>query len=311
MNNRDAAKLNAELHAAERGEDAPEATPLRQPQEAVERLLAVMAALRTPGTGCPWDLQQSFETIAPYTIEEAYEVADSIARGDLHGLKDELGDLLFNVVYHARLAQEAGQFAFHDVAAAAADKMIRRHPHVFAPEDDPLASAARRDLAAAWDAIKASERRGGEAREASDAASALSGISTALPAIARAQKILKCAQKAGFDWVVIETLIEKLDEEIAELKSELAHSRSRVPPHAGLSEELGDALFVLINLGLKFDIDAETALRRANLKFARRFQFVEQRLKDCGLSFSNATAAQIRQLWDEAKTATAEAGTKP
>ncbi|MBV9252061.1 MAG: nucleoside triphosphate pyrophosphohydrolase, partial [Acetobacteraceae bacterium] len=224
---------------------APAETELR-------RLLDIMAALRDPATGCPWDKQQTFATIAPYTIEEAYEVADAIARGDVAALPDELGDLLFQVVYHARMAEEAGHFAFADVARTIADKMIRRHPHVFG-------DAAARDAAsqsAAWEAQKSAERA------ARAEAGILAGVPAALPALMRAAKLTARAARVGFDWPDAAAVLDKLDEEIAELRAELPEARTE-----RLADEVGDLLFVLANLARKLDLDPEVCLRQANLKF--------------------------------------------
>jgi ATP diphosphatase len=254
-------------------------------QDETSRLLAVMAALRTPGTGCPWDLEQSFETIAPYTLEEAYEVADAIARQDYSALKDELGDLLLQVVYHARMAEEAGHFTYADVAKGIADKMVRRHPNVFA--DQQVATAA--DQAVAWEAAKAAER--GDA-------SALSGVALALPALTRAEKLTKRAARVGFDWPDAEAVLDKLDEEVAELRAELPEA----DPDR-LEDEVGDLLFVLANLARKLKVDPETALRRANQKFTRRFGAIEAALAAEGRTPQQATLAEMEAHWQAAKIA--------
>jgi ATP diphosphatase len=249
------------------------------------RLLAVMAALRTPGTGCPWDLEQDFDSIAPYTIEEAYEVADAIARRDMPALKDELGDLLLQVAYHARMAEEAGHFTYADVAAGISEKMVRRHPNVFA--DQKVATAA--DQAAAWEAAKAAERGG---------TSALAGVALALPALTRAEKLTKRAARVGFDWPDAEAVLDKLDEEVAELRAELpAADPDR------LEDELGDLLFVLANLARKLKVDPEAALRRANAKFSRRFGAIEAALAAQGRRPEQATLAEMEAEWQEAKAA--------
>jgi ATP diphosphatase len=254
----------------------------------IDRLLAIMAALRTPGTGCPWDLAQTFETIAPYTLEEAYEVADAIARQDWAALRDELGDLLLQVVYHARLAEEAGHFAFPDVAAAIADKMVRRHPNVFG--DRIVADAAAQS--AAWEDAKAAERAGG------GAAGILDGVALALPALTRAAKLTKRAARVGFDWPDARAVLEKLDEELAELSAELpAADPDR------LEDEVGDLLFVLANLARKLDIDPEAALRRANGKFSRRFAAIEAALAAQGRRPSQASLAEMEAHWQAAKAA--------
>ena len=252
----------------------------------LRRLLDIMAALRAPQGGCPWDMVQDFDSIAPYTIEEAYEVADAIARRDFAALPDELGDLLFQVVYHARMAEEDGHFAFADVAKAISDKMIRRHPHVFG-------EAAARDAGmqhAAWEAQKSTER-------ASRAETGtLSGIPTALPALTRAHKLTSRAARVGFDWPDAAAVLEKLDEEVAELKAELAAADP-----ARLSDELGDLLFVLANLARKLDLDPERCLRDANLKFSRRFGFIETTLAAEGRTPGEASLAEMEALWVAAK----------
>jgi len=229
----------------------------------IDRLLQVMARLRDPERGCPWDREQDFRTIAPYTIEEAYEVADAIERSDMGALKDELGDLLLQVVFHARMAEEAGDFAFDDVASAIADKMVRRHPHVFG--DVEIASVAAQNEA--WEAHKAAERaaRGG------GAASVVDGVALALPALLRAAKISRRAARIGFDWPDARAVIPKIAEEIAELEAEL--DADAAP--AALEEEMGDLLFAAVNLARKLEVEPETALRRATAKFERRFRQVE------------------------------------
>ena len=232
----------------------------------LDRLLEIMARLRDPACGCPWDLEQDFSTIAPYTIEEAYEVADAIERGDMAALKDELGDLLFQVVFHARMAEEQGFFAFKDVGAAIAEKMERRHPHVFG--DVKIASVAAQDKA--WEEHKAAERR--DRAQASGAAeSVLDGVALALPALLRADKIQKRAARIGFDWPDAQPVFDKLKEEIAELETELQKPVER----RALEEEMGDILFAAANLARKLDIDPESALRHATAKFERRFRRVE------------------------------------
>lgn len=283
-----------------------------------ERLAAVMAALRHPETGCPWDLRQTLATIAPYTIEEAYEVADSIARADWAGLKDELGDLLFNVVYHARLAEEAGHFTLADVAQAAAEKMIRRHPHVFSG-DSELAEAARADLSATWEAIKAAENRArhSTAREDAPAQSALDGIPGGLPALLRTQKLLSRARRAGFDWTSLGNLLAKLDEELAELKQELDGTgpdicetvAAQAARQERIVEEFGDLMFVLVNLGARLGLEGDMALARANAKFEKRFRFMEAELRRRGLDFMSAQAVDVQSAWEAAKCATAADGT--
>ncbi len=252
----------------------------------IQRLLEIMEALRDPQTGCPWDLQQDFSTIAPYTIEEAYEVADAIAAQDFTALPDELGDLLFQVVYHARMAEEAGHFAFADVARAISDKMIRRHPHVFG-------EASARDAGmqtAAWEAQKQAER-------ASRAETGtLAGIPLALPALTRARKLTARAGRVGFDWPDAEQVILKLEEEIAELRAELPEADP-----ARLADEFGDILFVAANLARKLDLDPEACLHQANAKFARRFSAVEQRLAADGRTPAEASLAEMEAHWQAVK----------
>ena len=260
--------------------------PNDAPPTEIDRLLAIMAALRTPDTGCPWDLQQSFDSIAPYTLEEAYEVADAIARRDFPALRDELGDLLLQVVYHARMAEEAGHFAFADVARGIADKMVRRHPNVFAGQ--AVADAEAQSLA--WEATKAAERaRGGET-------GVLAGVAAALPALARAEKLTRRAARVGFDWPTAQAVLDKLDEELAELRAELpAADPDR------LEDELGDMLFVMANLARKLGIDPEVALRRANRKFVRRFGTIEARLAAEGRRPEQASLAEMEAHWQAAK----------
>lgn len=244
----------------------------------IDNLLAVMAALRTPGTGCPWDLQQTFRTIAPYTIEEAYEVADAIERGDMADLKDELGDLLLQVVYHARIAEEQKAFAFDDVAEAITEKMIRRHPHVFG-------SAAERAAGAApgfWERIKAEERASAQGNE-TDAPkpSVLDGVPEALPALTRAIKLQNKAAKVGFDWPSLAPVFDKLREELRELEDVLGGGKEP-SGRAKIEEEFGDLLFVVANVARHLKLDPETALRAANQKFTRRFHAIERRLAEDG-----------------------------
>ena len=260
-----------------------------QPAAELTRLLAVMAALRQPDTGCPWDVRQSFATIAPYTIEEAYEVADAIARHDLTALPDELGDLLFQVVYHARLAEEAGAFGFANVARHAADKMIRRHPHVFGAVAQDAALHAE-----AWEAQKQTERH------AAAADGALAGVSETLPALLRAGKLCARAARVGFDWPDTASVLDKLDEEIAELRAELADSDP-----SRLADEVGDILFVVSNLARKLGLEPEACLRQANRKFARRFRQVERRLADEGSSPSEGTLSAMEAHWQAVKAAEA------
>ncbi len=251
----------------------------------LRRLLDVMARLRDPARGCRWDQVQTFATIAPYTIEEAYEVADAIARDDLGALPEELGDLLLQVVYHARMAEEAGLFAFADVARLIADKMVRRHPHVF---DGAEA------VAGAWEAQKQAERL------ARAEAGTLAGVPRNLPALARAAKLTSRAARVGFDWPDAAAVLDKLDEEAAELRAELPGADP-----ARLTDEVGDLLFVVANLARKLGLDPEVCLRSANAKFVRRFDLVERRLADQGKVPSDATLDEMEALWAEAKAAEA------
>ena len=253
----------------------------------IDRLLQIMARLRDKERGCPWDLQQDFATIAPYTIEEAYEVADAIERRDMAALKDELGDLLFQVVFHARMAEEAGLFGFDEVATAIAEKMVRRHPHVFG--DAEIRSAAAQTEA--WEAHKAAER---EAK--GEAASVLDGVALALPALLRAAKISRRAARIGFDWQDADAVIDKIEEELDEVEDAI----DEAAPPAAVEEEIGDLLFAAANLARKLDIDPETALRRATAKFERRFRALEVLAKERGVG---PDLDALEALWQEVKTA--------
>ncbi len=251
-----------------------------------------MAALRDPERGCPWDLEQDFGTIAPYTIEEAYEVADAIERDDLDGLVDELGDLLFQVVFHARMAEEAGAFDFDDVARGISDKMLRRHPHVFG--DVTVESRAAQNRA--WESHKAAER---EARGLADgrAPSALDGVALALPALMRAHKLQRRAARVGFDWPDIFPVFDKVAEEIAEVRAELGEHGTA----ASRTDEIGDLLFACVNLARHAGVDAEAALRGANDKFDRRFRAVEAALAADGKSTETASLDEMERLWQRQK----------
>jgi nucleoside triphosphate diphosphatase len=252
----------------------------------LRRLLDIMAALRDPETGCPWDKVQDFDSIAPYTIEEAYEVVDAIAQRDFAALPDELGDLLFQVVYHARMAEEAGHFDFAQVAKCINDKMIRRHPHVFG-------DAASRDAAQqteAWEAGKTEERA------ARRQTGTLAGVPVGLPALTRAAKLTKRAARVGFDWPSAEQVLVKLDEEIQELKDEL----SDADPER-LKDEVGDMLFVLANLARKLDLDPESCLRHANDKFSRRFNMMEADIESRGQKMADVPLATMEDAWQEVK----------
>jgi MazG family protein len=265
----------------------------------IDDLRRVMARLRDPETGCPWDIEQSFATIAPYTIEEAYEVADAIARGDIDHLKDELGDLLLQVVYHARMAEELGRFDFADVVDGICRKMIRRHPHVF--EDASLRAGFQ--TSGVWERIKAEEKT---AREAGEAGSLVDDVAVALPALTRAVKLQAKAARVGFDWPSLDPVLVKAEEELAELKAARADADSGTAPTAKVVEEFGDLLFVMANIARHLKIDPEAALRDANVKFMRRFGTIEAALRAEGRSPQDATLEEMDQLWDEAKAEEAE-----
>lgn len=255
----------------------------------MEDVLEVMARLRDPRDGCPWDVAQTFATIAPYTIEEAFEVADAIERGDMPSLREELGDLLFQVAFHARLAEEQGDFDFAAVAHGLAEKMRRRHPHVFGTAE--IADATAQTVA--WEAHKARER-------AERSEGALDGVPVSLPALARAQKLGRRAARAGFDWPDAGAVLDKVAEESRELEAALA-ARERVPE--AVQEELGDLLFTIANLARHLDVDAEGALRRASLKFEQRFRAVEARLAGAGRTPEQAGPDELERLWEEVKEA--------
>jgi ATP diphosphatase len=274
-----------------------------KPSRDISGLIAIMAALRTPNTGCPWDLEQNFATIAPYTIEEAYEVADAIARGDLDDLKDELGDLLLQVVFHARMAEEQGTFGFPDVVQAITEKLIRRHPHVFGDKH----GLDTEQVNVQWDEIKAQEKEAARAARANAGKNtgkapapgrngALSGVSPGLPALARALKLQQKAGKVGFDWNDPKAVLAKIREEADEIEAAL-ESRDREQVHG----EIGDLLFALVNLARHLDVDPESALRTTNLKFEQRFASIEDALAAAGKTPSDATLAEMDALWDQAK----------
>ena len=274
------------------------------PRKTIDDLLAVMAALRTPMTGCPWDLEQTFETIAPYTIEEAYEVHDAIERGNRGELRDELGDLLLQVVYHARMAEEERAFAFADVVDAVTRKMIRRHPHVFGDETERAATLQK----GWWESIKAEEKTA-KHDDGSDAAapSLLADVPLALPALTRAVKLQAKAARVGFDWPSLAPVFAKMREELSELEEIAAPADPRGPSAATapadprIAEELGDLLFVIANVARHLAIDPETALRSANTKFTRRFAHIEGRLAEQGRQPADSTLQEMDALWDEAK----------
>jgi ATP diphosphatase len=269
------------------------------PAKDISRLIEIMAALRTPVTGCPWDLEQDFASIAPYTLEEAYEVADAIERGDMDDLRDELGDLLLQVVYHARMAEEAGDFAFGDVVEAITKKMIRRHPHVFGDAEARAAGSAK----GMWDAIKAQEKAQKRAARTARGLPAedhghgfLDSVPVALPALVRARKLQDRAAKVGFDWKEAAPILDKIEEEIAELRQAIAEGDK-----AAMSDEFGDVLFALVNFGRHVDVEAETALQGTNAKFRRRFHFIERELAASGRRLGEATLEEMESLWQRAK----------
>jgi nucleoside triphosphate diphosphatase len=277
------------------------------PSRDIARLIDIMAALRTPGTGCPWDLEQDFATIAPYTIEEAYEVADAIVRGDLDDLRDELGDLLLQVVFHARMAQEQGAFDFGDVVQALTEKLVRRHPHVFG-DARGLTPKAVEGL---WERIKAQEREQKREREQKSpgrgregAAGALAGVPVGLPALTRALKLQAKAGKVGFDWNDPLAVLAKIREEADEIEAELA-AGSR----AAAAAELGDLLFAMVNLARHLDVDPEATLRAANRKFEQRFAAIERALAARGTTPQAATLEEMEALWNAAKASEKPADT--
>ena len=265
------------------------------PSRDISRLLEIMAALRTPGTGCPWDLEQNFATIAPYTIEEAYEVTDAIARGDLDDLRDELGDLLLQVVFHARMAEEQNAFSFGDVVEAISRKMIRRHPHVFADQDGRLTPA---DVRGAWDRIKGEEKAERAARRPPESAHKLllSSVKAGQPALARALELQRKASTVGFDWNDPRAVLKKIREEADEIEAAL--DRDSVDE---LAAETGDLLFAVVNLARHAGADPEKALRSANAKFERRFGYIERALDAQGRSLDGTSLEEMDALWDEAK----------
>lgn len=256
----------------------------------MEKLLQIMAALRDPETGCPWDKKQTFETIVPYTLEEAYEVADAIEQGDMDELKSELGDLLFQVVFYAQMASEQGDFDFADVVEAVSEKLTRRHPHVFAGES--YEDEGR--LVDAWEQSKAAER---DKLASAEQASVLGGVARALPALKRAQKLQKRAARVGFDWPEVAPVIAKIEEEISELKQAMLQKNQ-----AAITEESGDVLFSCVNLLRHLNVDAEEALRAGNQKFESRFNYIETTLNQKNRKFDSCSLDELEMLWQEAKT---------
>lgn len=269
----------------------PPSAPPSDDQHPLFALIEIMAKLRDPQGGCPWDLEQTFATIAPYTVEEAYEVADAIERGDLSDLKEELGDLLLQVVFHSRMAQEQGTFDIADVARAISDKMIRRHPHVFGDHAYETLS----DQVAGWEQLKAQER------QAKAKTGVLDDVPTGLPALTRAVKLTKRAARVGFDWPTANEVLDKLREETEEIAVEI-----EAGDLAKAREELGDILFVCANLARKLDVDPEDALRATNAKFTRRFGFVEAELAKRGKTPDQSDLAEMDGLWNDAKAAEKE-----
>ncbi len=256
----------------------------------VRRLLDIMTTLRHPDKGCPWDKEQTFATIAPYTVEEAYEVADAIERADLPGLQEELGDLLFQVVFHARMAEEQGSFAFGDVVQSICDKMERRHPHVFGTAQ----IATSNEQTIAWEAHKQRERA---VKAGSQSSSILDNVPVSLPALTRAAKLGKRAASVGFEWPNVQGALDKAEEELHEVRDAIADGTSA----EAIEDELGDLLFCVVNICRHLKVDPETALRRTNLKFSRRFQHVETRMRQQGRELTQSTLAEMDSYWDEAK----------
>ena len=269
-----------------------------QPSRDISRLIEIMEALRQPETGCPWDIVQTFETIKPYTIEEAYEVADAIERNDMGDLCDELGDLLLQVVFHARMAEEQGDFAFGDVVEAVTKKMIRRHPHVFARSDADTPEAVKLQ----WDAIKKAEKAGRRARRAKQGvpedpdAGYLGSVQRSFPALVEALKLQERAAKVGFDWSEPEPILDKIEEEIAELREALRDGNQKA-----VADELGDLIFALVNIGRHTGIQPEEALRGTNTKFRRRFKHIEKALESNDETLEQATLDRMEMLWQDAK----------
>jgi ATP diphosphatase len=263
------------------------------PSRDIGRLIEIMAALRDPESGCPWDKEQSFATIAPYTVEEAHEVADAIARNDLDDLREELGDLLLQVAYHARMAEEIGAFAFGDVIEAITEKMIRRHPHVFGDEEARAAGAAK----GFWDKIKAEEKRERAARHP-EGRSVLDSVSAGEPALARAVKLQAKAGTFGFDWNDPKAVLDKLREEAVEIEEEIDREG---PSPDRVEDEIGDLLFTVANLARHLKVDPDQALRRTNAKFIRRFSSIERSLAKAGRSLGDASLDEMEALWQQAK----------
>ena len=263
-----------------------ETEPWLDSNDPFERLIAIMKQLRAPENGCAWDIEQTFETIAPYTIEEAYEVSDAIDRQDYNDLKSELGDLLFQVVFHSQMADEAGHFDIRDVATEISEKMLRRHPHVF---DDP-SNRTSAEQSAAWETMKAAERKD------TGASSAIDGVALSLPALLRAEKLQKRAARVGFDWTDVTHIFNKLEEETAEIKAAIESK-----DETAIEDEIGDLLFVGANIARRLGINPETALRRANAKFERRFKAMESLAEDLDTPFPELNLEQQEALWQNVK----------
>ncbi len=259
--------------------------------QAIHQLLNIMQALRHPKNGCPWDIKQNYKSIVPYTLEEAYEVADCIEQGDLDELKGELGDLLFQIVFYAQLAKEDGLFEFSDVVEAISHKLVQRHPHVFADVE----CRDEKKLNEAWEASKAKER----SAQSQQTLSALAGVASALPALKRAQKLQKRAARTGFDWPSIEPVYNKIDEEIHELKEAVEEKNLQ-----HIEEEMGDVLFACVNLSRHLNIDAEEALRKSNQKFIRRFEYIEQSVQQQNKTLDKCELEELEYLWRQAKSET-------
>jgi len=248
-----------------------------------------MSALREPETGCPWDIKQTFKSVVPYTLEEAYEVADAIENGDMSELKSELGDLLFQIVFYAQMAKEQGEFDFDDVVDAVSDKLISRHPHVFAGDD----CKDEKSLHEAWERTKSEER---DKQANAEKATILDGVAKALPALKRAQKLQKRASRVGFDWQDVEPVLDKLDEEILELREAMLKN-----DQSSIIEETGDVLFSCVNLARHLEVDAEESLRGCNQKFEKRFNYIEKQLNQSNNSFQSCSLKELEALWQEAK----------
>ncbi len=280
------------------------------PSRDINRLIEIMAALRTPGSGCPWDLEQDFSSIAPYTIEEACEVADAVDRGDMDDLRLELGDLLLQSVYHARMAEEQGHFDFGDVVEGISAKMIRRHPHVFGDEDGTAEQYSAAGMAkGTWERIKAEEKKEAAERRSelglppkASNSSLLDDIPSALPALMAAVKLQKQASKVGFDWNDVNAVLDKIREETAEVEAELSpNADGELNSNQRVKEEIGDLLFAVANLARHLDIDPDSALRSTNAKFRNRFRYIEENIGKTGTTLEDADLEEMETLWVEAK----------